>query len=121
MQLDEHYLHDEVSEEFLQGMLDRMATSYYKYGKVSEGYPHNISALVSLEQRLAMYKSTRNREYLIDAANFLMIEFMFPSLAGAHYTPTDSDGSPGRTTKHGVVTWEANQGPLLRFYRRTGD
>lgn len=33
---------------------------------------------------------TGNTEFLADAANFLMIEFMYPSIEGAKYTPTDN-------------------------------
>lgn len=37
-----------------------------------------------------------NTEYLVDAANFLMIEFMHPAHPKAHYRATDKEGSPGR-------------------------
>ena len=93
----------EYSVVFLQGMLDRMAVSEHKYGLVSDAYPHKFSALDSLNQRLDRYIETGNTEFLIDAANFAMIEFMLPSAKGAHFEPTDSDGSPGRTTNTGMV------------------
>lgn len=94
----------EYDAAFLQGMLDRMAVSFHKYGAVAKAYPHDVSALKSLEQRLAKYIETGNTEFLIDAANFSMIEFMRPSIPGAFYEPTDSDQSPGRTTTHGKAT-----------------
>ena len=31
----------------------------------------------------------------MDAANYLMFEFMYPQLDGAYFKPTDSDGSAG--------------------------
>lgn len=41
-----------------------------------------------------------NAEYLVDAANMLMIEFMHPAHPKAHYTATDSAGSPGRVAQN---------------------
>ena len=99
----------EYSLQFLQGMLDRMAVSYNKYGKVSEGYPTRISAIESLQMRLERYAETGNTEFLIDAANFAMIEFMLPRRKGAHFDPTDSAESPGRMTTTGrIVRSEKN-------------
>lgn len=86
----------EFSHEFLQGMLDRMAMSYHKYGKVKEAYPFHVDAIKSLRGRLAKYDETGNTEYLMDAANFAMIEFMCPARSDAFFKATDADGSPGR-------------------------
>ena len=38
---------------------------------------------------------THNKEYLVDVANFALIEYKYPSYPDATYTPTDSDKSPG--------------------------
>lgn len=92
--------HD-VAVEFLQGMADRMEVSFHKYGAVADAYPHKVDALASLQKRIEKYLETRNTEYLIDAANFAMIEFMAPRFRDAEFKPTDSDGSPGRTTVAG--------------------
>lgn len=92
----------EVSAEFVQGMANRMATSYFKYGKVADAYPHKVDALRSMQIRLDKYGVTGNTEYLIDAANFLMIEFMHPKHPEAHFTPEDSKASPGRAW-HGEI------------------
>jgi len=98
----------EIDFDFLQGMANRMSVSYYKYGPAAEGYPHRVSALASLEERINAYVATLNKEYLIDVANFAMLEFMHPSLKGAHFSPTDSDGSPGRVDNLGQVTHSGN-------------
>lgn len=86
----------EFSETFLQGMVDRMGMSFYKYGALAKGFPDKVDALASMEARVGRYLQTGNTEFLIDAANFLMIEFMRPRHKGAHYRPTDSRESPGR-------------------------
>lgn len=86
----------EFSQPFAQGMADRMAMSYFKYGEVRAAYPHRVDALASLQTRLDKYRQTGNTEYLMDAANFAMIEFMHPRHPDAHFLPSDSKESPGR-------------------------
>jgi hypothetical protein len=109
----------EFSRDFIQGMLNRMAMSWIKYGNVREAYPHRVNALKSLEQRITKYIETGNTEYLMDVANFAMIEFMHPSVPDAHFTATDSDGSPGRTWNYGTVSAKPN---VEKFtYTREGD
>ena len=94
----------EVSEPFISGMKQRMVVSFYKYGRVADGYPHRVDAIASLQDRLRLYANgdpakgiaPGNTEYLMDVANFAMIEFMHPRHPGAHFHGTDDDGSPGR-------------------------
>jgi hypothetical protein len=86
----------EFDAKFLQGMLDRMAMSFYKYGRVADAFPQKIDAIASADLRLKEFKRTGNLEMLMDAANFLMIEFMHPRHKKAHFKPTDSHESPGR-------------------------
>jgi hypothetical protein len=73
------------------------------------GTSANVNILLSLLDRLRWYigggillKSggrkeivAGNTEYLIDAANMAMIEFMRPQINGAAFRSTDSDESPG--------------------------
>ncbi len=98
----------EVSPMFLQGMGNRMTVSFFKYGPLADAYPTKVSALTSLQTRIAKYLETGNTEFLIDAANFAMIEFMQPSLPGAYFVGTDSDASPGRVSTNGAVTHASN-------------
>lgn len=95
----EEILKTEFSEAFIKGMKERMLVSYFKYGPVAKGFPHKVHALGSMEERIRLYHETGNTENLMDAANFLMIEFMFPRHPDAHFTATDSDKSPGRLVK----------------------
>lgn len=105
----ENVLETEFSEPFVDGMKDRMVVSYYKYGPVAEGFPHKVNAISSLMDRLQAYADTGNTEYLMDVANFAMIEFMLPAHPQAHFKPTDSDGSTGRRSKRrGVVDHRGN-------------
>ena len=115
----ESILKTQVSEQFLKGMVARMEMSYFKYGDVSDAYPDKIDALESLKQRVKKYLDTGNTEFLIDAANFCMIEFMFPKIKGAFFEATDSDQSPGRVTTLGIETDRPNI--VKHSYVRDGD
>ncbi len=86
----------EFSIEFVSMMKNRMGMSYHKYGPVAKAYPHKVSAMSCAQERLAKYAEDGNTEWLLDAANFLMIEFMHPAHEKAHFRATDSDESPGR-------------------------
>ena len=54
-----------------------------------------IDALESMQLCIDKYKNTGNREYLCDAANYIMFEFMYPQKDGAYFRATDSGESAG--------------------------
>jgi hypothetical protein len=89
-------------ERFADLMRAAMLVSAYKYGEVAEAYPDRVNALESLGLRLAKYAETGNVEYLVDVANFAMIEFMHPAHPGAFFKSTDADGSPGRVARNEI-------------------
>jgi hypothetical protein len=86
----------EFSDHFVHLMMNRMGMSYYKYGPCHRAFPKLVDALATMEKYVELYKQTGNRERLVDAANYLMIEFMYPRHPDAHFTPTESKDSPGR-------------------------
>lgn len=99
----------EFSQEFVSAMEKAMLVSFYKYGSAEDAFPAKVDALESAQERVDKYLETGNKEYLIDAANFFMLEFMYPSHPRAHYTPTDSDQSPGRVDRNtGESTQKSN-------------
>ncbi len=99
----------EWSKTFIQGMLNRMGVSYHKYGRIPDAYPDRLNAVASLQTRLGQYLADGNTEWLIDVANFAMIEFMHPGHPEAAFEPQDSDTSPGRTSAAGAVTFKGNR------------
>jgi hypothetical protein len=112
----------EFSEPFAQGMADRMAVSYAKYGPVAKAYPERVDAITSLKLRLERYEQDGNTEWLMDVGNFAMIEFMHPRHPKAHYRPTDSKESPGRQWNNGAVHAGSNDNrEAASVYRRSGD
>lgn len=86
-------LKTEYSERFDTLRKKAMETSYYKYGPLKKNYSEYscMDAIGNLKKRLEMYEKTGNTEFLVDVANFAMIEFMYPQNENAHYKPTDSD------------------------------
>lgn len=100
----------EVSREFLGGMVARMAVSYPKYGPLADAYPHKVDALKSMRDRVQKYQETGNTEFLVDAANFLMIEYLRPSHPDAHFRPTGPEESPGRRWQDGGRRTHDNAG-----------
>lgn len=95
MKSREEILKEDFSEKFVNSMKNAMETSYYKYGHAKKTYPELAQAYKCIQQRLELYLKTHNSDYLVDIANFAMIEFMFPSFKDAKYDPKDSDQSPG--------------------------
>lgn len=125
----------EFSEYFVQGMANRMAVSFHKYGPVAEAYPEKLDALATLQIKIDLYlnggtvkgKTIKpgNTEYLMDVANYAMIEFMFPKHPKAHFVATDSNGSNGRVWRTGEVDSNAHgetqqQNSAAEFYRNRG-
>lgn len=73
-----------------------MLNSFYKYGSLKLNAKGNLSDTIkNLKVRLALFEETGNTEWLVDVANFAMIEFMYPQHSKAHYKATSSEESPG--------------------------
>ena len=95
METREEILKRDFSDEFINKMKNAIEMSHYKYGYMSKTYPELAQAYKCIQERLDLYVKTHNTEYLIDVANFAMIEFMYPSFKDSKYDPKDSDKSPG--------------------------
>lgn len=92
----EEILKTEFSEQFVELMKNRMIMSWYKYGPLKQNAGDKlVNEIESLKLRIKKYEQTGNTEYLVDVANFAMIEFMFPSHDKGHFRATDSAESPG--------------------------
>lgn len=95
METRESILKRDFSEEFIIKMKNAIELSHYKYGWMSETYPELAQAVKCIQERLDLYNKTHNLDYLVDVANFAMIEYKYPAYSDAAYTPQDSDKSPG--------------------------
>lgn len=80
---------EEAVGRFFSLMQNAMILSFHKYGALVDGYPDKVSATESLLKRLDFYVNggrrgdvvikPGNTEWLVDVANFAMIEYMLPS------------------------------------------
>ena len=97
----------EWSEEFENFAKNRVSVSYYKYGSAKINFGnHLVDALKSAEMCRQKYLETGNTEYLVDMRNYIMFEFMYPSLPNAIFKATDGNQSAG---KHGMSINEMEQ------------
>lgn len=86
----------EYSEEFDKLRKNRVEMSFYKYGAARKNFgTGNVKAIPTMELCIRKYRETGNREYLLDAANYLMFEYMYPQHPKAHFRATSSEESAG--------------------------
>ena len=83
----------------LQQMANRMAMSHYKYGNMSDKFPDSVSAADGVTKRMAMYAESGNTENCLDAANYAVIEHLFPGHKKAHFRAQAAHESPGQPWK----------------------
>lgn len=91
MKTNKQILKRTFSQVFINKMKNRILTSFHKYGDLTvtkQDATQHRDELKNAEYRLSLYKKTGNTEYLVDAANFLMFEFM--EMHG-NFLPTDND------------------------------
>ena len=91
---------EEYSEEFDKLRKNRVKTSFYKYGSARINFGEKlVEAIPSAMLCIEKYKATGNTEYLCDAGNYIMFEFMYPSINGAYFRATASNESAGTVGK----------------------
>ena len=81
-------LRTEWCKEFIKHMRDKMLIGAFRYGRVREtaktrDYVHGM------RQRIKLYVETGNTEFLVDVANFAMVEFMISDHPKKHFKDTD--------------------------------
>lgn len=86
----------DYSEKFDLLRRNRVEVSAFKYGSAAKNFKTgNVNALATMERCIEKYNETGNTEYLVDAANYLMFEFIYPQHPKAHFRATDSSESAG--------------------------
>lgn len=95
MDTREQILSRDFSDEFVVKMKNAIEMSHHKYGWASKTYPELAQAIKCIQDRVDAYNKTHNKDYLVDIANFAMLEYIYPMYSDAHYTPGDSDKSVG--------------------------
>lgn len=89
-------LSKEYSDKVDELRKNRVKTSFYKYGSAAVNFGRGyVDALKTMQLCVDKYKETQNKEYLLDAMNYLMFEFMYPQEPGAYFKATCSEESAG--------------------------
>lgn len=87
----------EYSDEVDTMRKNRVQVSFFKYGPARINFGEGlVKAKNSAEMCIKKYEKTKNREYLLDAMNYLMFEFMYQSIEGTFFKATDSSESAGK-------------------------
>lgn len=81
--------------EFWEMMKNRMKMGRHRYGPLDERNVIKYDIIKSLKKRLRAYEESGNTEFLVDVANFAMMEYLFPMHPDAHFKATDHSESPG--------------------------
>jgi hypothetical protein len=83
----------DFNEKFSELMLNRMVVGYAKYGPWKKNRV-DVDIWKNIEARWNKYRETGNTEFLIDLANFAMMEFTLPLHPKAFFKGTDSLDAP---------------------------
>lgn len=103
----EEILASRFCPRLIEAMKARLLQGHHKYGPMTLEARMNTDYLANVKLRIAKYEETGNTEWLVDAANYLMFEFRWPSHPDAHFRATPTEESPGvkmangRTVKGG--------------------
>lgn len=73
------------NEKFVEYMRNRIAFGRLRYGSRASEYRH----LEGAKRCLTKYQETKNKEYLVDAANYCLLEFGHPSIEGTFFEAVD--------------------------------
>ena len=86
----------EYDDDYDQLRKNRVAVSFHKYGSAKDNFGKKlVDAIQTANLCINKYNSTHNTEYLLDAANYLMFEYMYPKYNDAYFKATDSGQSAG--------------------------
>ena len=85
----------DYSDQFDKERKYRVEISHYKYGSVRDNFASGrVDALETAKRCIDAFERDHNPEHLVDAANYMMLRFMFP-MPGEYFRATDSNESVG--------------------------
>jgi len=77
------------SDQFEIYMRNRLLMGGMRYGLMGEKGKPQYDSIASARKRLDLYEETGNTEYLVDAANLCMVEFVEGKHPNKHFSATD--------------------------------
>jgi hypothetical protein len=84
----------QMSSRFVELMTNRMVLGTLRYGRWQDNKKNGVKydRVGAIRKRLDLFEKTGNSEYLVDIANFAMIEFEISDHPNLHFSPNDDDG-----------------------------
>ena len=82
-------LQTEWCEAFERARRHRMVMGAFRYGLLTDPDKWRYDMLAGLRKKLEHYEQSGNTKSLVDAANYLMLEFMHPAHPRAHFRGED--------------------------------
>lgn len=79
----------EWSDEFEQLMRNRRVLGAIRYGKTNALGKPKYDRVNTLRRKIDLYEQTKNKEVLVDIANYAMVEFQEPTIDGTYFQATD--------------------------------
>lgn len=71
---------NDYNEEFDRLRRNRVEVSFYKYGPARDKFGGGrVDALETAERCIEAFKKDKNTKHLLDAANYLMFRYTYPS------------------------------------------
>ncbi len=84
---------------FLQMMVNRLAVASYRYGGGVPCWDAAQDYRKRIDDKLEMYDKTGNTEFLVDVANYCMLDFYNSLHPNAHFKTGEGGGNIGRRIK----------------------
>jgi hypothetical protein len=88
----------QFSEDFIRKKKARVFVGYHRYGPNTQYAQKKLEykILDTVRKRLDEYERTGNQEHLVDAANYLMIEYKAPQHPNAHFESIEEEDASKR-------------------------
>jgi hypothetical protein len=94
----EQIMDQQINWVFFGKMAQAMVMGFFRY-KPRINQTEKFNYLEKARDKLTLYEETKNQEALVDAGNYLMMEYDRPSLEGVYYKSIDD-------TDHATPTGE---------------
>lgn len=82
----------EWSPEFEKLQRNRRILGAIRYGKTNEPGKPKYDRVNTMRKKIDLYEKTKNKEALVDLANYAMIEFQEPTIDGTYFKSLDDEG-----------------------------
>lgn len=112
---------EQMSSRFVELMTNRMVMGTLRYGRWQDNKKNGTryDRVGSIRKRLQLFEETGNSEYLVDIANFAMIEFEISDHPNLHFSPKDDDGEHVKRINHEFIE-KMNSTPIMVGSERSG-